>query len=150
MGFDKRMVPPYITGGYLRMLWRRPPLYRNSLPERGPNASSSPTITLCGSRHRRQRPPRRAVRGVSLEARRGQLMRQGPLAGRYPALAAVVMFALIPYLALSAALGPLTPLIAKQLHISSQTMSLGSGLGNAAYAVGTVLAVPFSPHPPHP
>ena len=34
-------------------------------------------------------------------------MRQGPLAGRYPAVAAMVMFALIPYLALSAALGPL-------------------------------------------
>ena len=30
-------------------------------------------------------------------------MRQGPLAGRYPAAAAMVMFALIPYLALSAA-----------------------------------------------
>jgi len=60
-------------------------------------------------------------------------MRQGPLAGRYPAVAAMVMFALIPYLALSAALGPLTPIISKQLHMSSQTMSLGSGLGNAAY-----------------
>ena len=40
-------------------------------------------------------------------------MRQGPLAGRYPAAAAMVMFALIPYLALSAALGPLTPIIAR-------------------------------------
>ena len=38
-------------------------------------------------------------------------MRQGPLAGRYPAVAAMVMLALIPYLALSAALGPLTPII---------------------------------------
>ena len=75
-------------------------------------------------------------------------MRQGPLAGRYPAVAAMVMFALIPYLALSAALGPLTPIIAKQLHMSLQTMSLGSGLGNAAYAVGTVLAVQFAQHLP--
>ena len=75
-------------------------------------------------------------------------MRQGPLAGRYPAVAAMVMFALIPYLALSAALGPLTPIIAGQLHMSSQTMSLGSGLGNAAYAVGTVLAVQFAQHLP--
>src|ERR1700730_17388674 len=75
-------------------------------------------------------------------------MRQGPLAGRYPAVAAMVMFALIPYLALSAALGPLTPIIAKQLHMSAQTMSLGSGLGNAAYAVGTVLAVQFAQHLP--
>jgi MFS family permease len=75
-------------------------------------------------------------------------MRQGPLAGRYPAVAAMVTFALIPYLALSAALGPLTPIIAKQLHMSSQTMSLSSGLGNAAYAVGTVLAVQFAQHLP--
>jgi MFS family permease len=76
------------------------------------------------------------------------MMRQGPLAGRYPAVAAMVMFALIPYLALSAALDPLTPIIAKQLHTSLQTMSLGSGLGNAAYAVGTVLAVQFAQHLP--
>ncbi len=75
-------------------------------------------------------------------------MRQGPLAGRYSAVAAMVMAALIPYLALSAALGPLTPLIAKQLHMSLQTMSLSSGLGNAAYAVGTVLSVQFAQHLP--
>jgi MFS family permease len=75
-------------------------------------------------------------------------MRQGPLAGRYFAVAAMVMFALIPYLGLSAALGPLTPIISKQLHMSLQTMSLGLGLGNAAYAVGTVLAVQFAQHLP--
>lgn len=75
-------------------------------------------------------------------------MYQGPLAGRYPAVAAMVMLALIPYLALSAALGPLTPIIAAQLHMSAQTMSLSSGLGNAAYAVGTVLAVQFAQHRP--
>jgi predicted MFS family arabinose efflux permease len=75
-------------------------------------------------------------------------MRQGPLAGRYPAVAAMVMLALIPYLALSSALGPITPIIAKSLHTSLQTMSLGSGLGNAAYAVGTVLAVMFAQHLP--
>jgi MFS family permease len=76
------------------------------------------------------------------------MMRQGPLAGRYPAVAAMVMFALIPYLALSAALQPLTPIIAKQLHMSLQTMSLSSGLGNAAYAAGTVMAVQFAQHLP--
>lgn len=68
-------------------------------------------------------------------------MRQGPLAGRYPAAAAMVVFALVPYLGLSAALQPLTPTIAHQLHMSMQTMSLGLGLGNAGYALGTVLAV---------
>jgi MFS family permease len=60
----------------------------------------------------------------------------------------MVMFALIPYLALSASLGPLTPIITRQLHMSEQTMSLGLGLGNAAYAVGTVLAVQFAQHLP--
>ena len=75
-------------------------------------------------------------------------MRQGPLAGRYPAVATMVMFALIPYLAMSAALQPLTPIIAKQLHTSLQTMSLSSGLANAAYAAGTVLAVSLAQHLP--
>ena len=75
-------------------------------------------------------------------------MRQGPLAGRYSAVAAMVMAALIPYLALSAALQPITPIIAKQLDASLQTLSLGSGLANAAYAVGTVLAVQLGQHLP--
>ena len=75
-------------------------------------------------------------------------MRQGPLAGRYVAVASMVMLALIPYLALSAALGPLTPIISEQLHMSAQTMSLGEGLANAAYALGTVLAVQFAQHLP--
>jgi len=69
---------------------------------------------------------------------------RGPLAGRYPAAAAMVMSALIPYLALSAAIGPITPIIAHGLHMSLQEMSLASGMGNAAYAVGTVLAVQFA------
>src|SRR6202045_4502009 len=75
-------------------------------------------------------------------------MIRGPLAGRDSAVATMVMFALIPYLALSAALGPLTPVISRQLHMSAQTMSLGSGLANAAYALGTVLAVQFAQHYP--
>jgi MFS family permease len=56
----------------------------------------------------------------------------------------MVIFALVPYLGLSAALQPLTPIIGRQLHMSAQTMSLGFGLGNAGYAVGTVLAVQFA------
>jgi MFS family permease len=76
------------------------------------------------------------------------LIRQGRLAGRYPAAAAMVVFALIPYLALSAALQPLTPIIARNLHMSLATASLGSGLANAGYAVGTVLAVALAQHLP--
>jgi MFS family permease len=73
-------------------------------------------------------------------------MRQGRLAGRYPAVALMVMLALVPYLALSSALSPLTPIIARQLHMSLQAMSLSSGLANAGYAAGTVLAVAFAQH----
>lgn len=75
-------------------------------------------------------------------------MRQGPLAGRYPAVAAMVTLALIPYLALSSAIDPLAPIISADLHMSTQEMTLSSGLGNAAYAVGTVLAVQFAQHLP--
>jgi MFS family permease/nucleotide-binding universal stress UspA family protein len=60
----------------------------------------------------------------------------------------MVTLALIPYLALSAALDPLVPMISADLHMSTQAMSLSSGLGNAAYAVGTVLAVQFAQHLP--
>ena len=60
----------------------------------------------------------------------------------------MVTLALIPYLALSAAIDPLVPIITEQLHMTAQTMSLSSGLGNAAYAVGTVLAVQFAQHLP--
>jgi MFS family permease len=75
-------------------------------------------------------------------------MRQGWLASRYGAAATMVVAALVPYLALSAALGSLTPTIARQLHTSLQTLSTGSGLANAGYAVGTVLAVMFAQHLP--
>jgi MFS family permease len=56
----------------------------------------------------------------------------------------MVVFALVPYLALSAAIQPLTTIIGGQLHMSAQTMSLGLGMANAGYAVGTVLAVQFA------
>jgi MFS family permease len=75
-------------------------------------------------------------------------MREGPWTGRYPAAAAMVIFALVPYLALSAALQPITPIIARDLHTSLQTMSLSSGMANAGYAVGTVLAVLLAQHLP--
>src|ERR1700749_4314993 len=71
-------------------------------------------------------------------------MRSGPLAGRYPAVATMVVFALVPYLVLSGSLGPITPFILGDLHMSAQTFSVGSGMANAAYAVGTVLAVQFA------
>ena len=71
---------------------------------------------------------------------------RGPLADSYPASVALVVFALIPYLALSAALTPLQPVLAKSLPLSRQTLELGTGLANGAYAFGTVLAVQFAVH----
>jgi MFS family permease len=56
----------------------------------------------------------------------------------------MVVFALVPYLALSGALGPITPRITSDLHMSLQTFALGAGMANAAYAVGTVLSVQFA------
>jgi MFS family permease len=60
----------------------------------------------------------------------------------------MVLLALLPYLALSGALEAVQPIITEQLHTSAQTMALGSGFANAAYAVGTVLAVAFAQHLP--
>ena len=54
------------------------------------------------------------------------------------------MFALVPYLSLSAALQPLSPIIARDLHMSLQAMNLTLGMANAAYAIGTVFAVQFA------
>jgi nucleotide-binding universal stress UspA family protein/MFS family permease len=81
-------------------------------------------------------------------AKRSEPLPSGPLAGRYPAAAAMVVLFLVPYLVLSSALQPLTPIIAGQLHMSLQTISLTSGLANAAYAAGTVLAVQLAQHQP--
>ena len=53
-------------------------------------------------------------------------MREGPWTGRYPAAAAMVIFALVPYLALSAALQPITPIIQQVV---------GSNVVITAYAV---------------
>ncbi len=71
-------------------------------------------------------------------------MRQGPLAGRYPAVATMVVFALVPFLALSGSFAPLTPILGRQLHMTPQALALTTGMANAAYALGTVLAVQFS------
>jgi MFS family permease len=81
-------------------------------------------------------------------ARNQWSVRSGPLAGRYPAAAAMVILFLVPYLGLSSALQPIQPLISQQLHMSAQTTSLALGMANAGYALGTVLAVQFAQHLP--
>jgi predicted MFS family arabinose efflux permease len=71
---------------------------------------------------------------------------RGPLADSYPAAVCLVVFALIPYLALSSAFTPLTPLLSESLHLSDQALSLTTGMANAACAFGTVVAVQFAVH----
>ena len=73
---------------------------------------------------------------ASSREERPEPIRPGPLAGGYAPAAAMVVLFLVPYLGLSSALQPLTPIIAA-LHTSLQTMSLAYGLANAGYAVGT-------------
>jgi MFS family permease len=73
---------------------------------------------------------------------------RGPLADSYPSAVALVVFALTPYLALSTALVPLTPILAKSVGLSQQSLELTSGMANAAYAFGTVAAVQLAVHLP--
>ncbi|HTZ87434.1 MAG TPA: MFS transporter [Solirubrobacteraceae bacterium] len=71
---------------------------------------------------------------------------KGPLANSYPSAVALVVFALVPYLALSTALTPLTPVLTKSLGLSEASLQLTTGMANAAYAFGTVLAVQLAVH----
>jgi MFS family permease len=61
---------------------------------------------------------------------------------------ALVVFALVPFLMLTAAVFPLLPLIAKSLELSKPALDVTIGLSDAAYAFGTVLAVQFAVHLP--
>src|SRR5215469_16348972 len=87
---------------------------------------------------------RQTLPSPPLPSTRAVRFQPGPLAGRYPAAAAMVVLFLTPYLALSSALPPVAPVIAAQLHMSLQAVNLASGLANAGYAAGTVVAVQFS------
>jgi hypothetical protein len=73
---------------------------------------------------------------------------RGPLTGSYSAAVALVVFALVPFLLLTAAMFSLAPLLAKDLHLSSAALDLTTAMSDAAYAFGTVLAVQFAVHLP--
>jgi MFS family permease len=90
------------------------------------------------------RPPTTA-RGSANDGVSGMTFR-GPLAGRYAAVALMVVAALIPYLVLSAALGPITPILSQQLGMNPEEANLAGGLANAGYALGTVLSVQLAQH----
>lgn len=76
------------------------------------------------------------------------MRRRGPLADSYPAAAALVVLALVPFLMLTAAVFPLLPLMSKSLGLSMPALDITIGLSDAAYAFGTVLAVQFAVHLP--
>ncbi|MBV9193336.1 MAG: MFS transporter, partial [Solirubrobacterales bacterium] len=71
---------------------------------------------------------------------------RGPLADSYAGAVALVVCALIPYLAMSAALDPLLPVLSKSLPLSRQALQLTTSMANAGYAFGTVIAVQFAVH----
>lgn len=73
---------------------------------------------------------------------------EGPLANSYPAAVLLVVFSLVPYLVLSAAVLELSQEIGKSLHIPPSTMDVTVALSTAAYSAGTVLAVQFAVHLP--
>ncbi|HEX3802026.1 MAG TPA: MFS transporter [Solirubrobacteraceae bacterium] len=66
---------------------------------------------------------------------------RGPLADSYGAAALLVAFALIPYLALTSAIMPLQHVISGQVGLSAQALQNATGMANAGYAFGTLLAV---------
>ncbi len=61
---------------------------------------------------------------------------------------ALVVFSLVPYLGLTAAVIPLTDVIAKSLHLSTSAIYIAVSLSAGGYSVGTVLAVQFAVHLP--
>ncbi len=73
---------------------------------------------------------------------------RGPLVNSYWSAVLLVICALVPFLALSSASGPLLGIIGHDVHLSKQALSLTVGLSNAAYALGTVLSVQLAVHYP--
>lgn len=73
---------------------------------------------------------------------------RGPLADSYPAAVGLVVFSLVPFLALTAAVLPLVPTISHSLGLSRWALDVTIAMSTAAYAFGTVLAVQFAVHFP--
>jgi MFS family permease len=73
---------------------------------------------------------------------------RGWLAGSYWAAVLLVVCALVPFLGLSSAVGPLQTVLGKGVGLSPQALQLTLGMSNAAYALGTVLAVQLAVHYP--
>ncbi|HZO33768.1 MAG TPA: MFS transporter [Gaiellaceae bacterium] len=72
--------------------------------------------------------------------------RRGPLADSYPAAVALVVSALVPFLAVTAAIEPLSKLIGHDLHLGKAALQLTTAMSDAGYAVGTVISVQLAQH----
>jgi MFS family permease len=66
---------------------------------------------------------------------------KGPLADSYWAAVALVLLALTPFLVLTSATFSLNELIGKDVGLSESGLEMTTGMANAAYCFGTVLAV---------
>lgn len=75
-------------------------------------------------------------------------MRSGPFNKSYPADVALVVCSLVPYLALTAAVFPLSREITAATGLSQRAFEVGVAVSTAGYATGTVLAVQFAVHLP--
>jgi MFS family permease len=67
--------------------------------------------------------------------------REGPLADNYWAAVGLVILALTPFLIVTSAVSSLNELIGKSLHLSEAELEMTTGMANAAYCFGTVLAI---------
>ena len=76
------------------------------------------------------------------------MVQRGPLADSYPGAAALVVFSLIPYLALTAGIFPLVDVIAHSTGLTPHALDVTIAVSTGAYAAGTVLAVQFAMHLP--
>lgn len=105
-------------------------------------------VVLLGAPRGDRRGDRRA--GPADPRRRliGAMRFKGPWAESYAGALLLVICALVPYLAVSEALTPLTPVIGRSVGLSEQSLQLTTGMANAAYAFGTVAAVQLAVHLP--
>jgi MFS family permease len=72
------------------------------------------------------------------------VLNRRPLAGRYPAAAAIALLALSPFLVLTTAISLMEPQLIRDLDATPYELQLANGLATAGYAFGAVAAVDLS------
>ena len=69
------------------------------------------------------------------------MSRKGPLADSYWSAVVLVILALTPFLVLTSSVSSLNEMIGKSVHLSEAALEMTTGMANAAYCFGTVLAI---------